>query len=189
MRAQSMRAPALRARPRNQPLSPRNAGCTLVRMKPKVLVPVDFSPASMRALEVAQELAPRLGAEVVLVQVCEPPRRPSSSVPADLVPRYFEERQAAARRPLELLAAAEGGLRHELRLGEPAEKILQAIRETKPLLVVMGTHGRRGIARLALGSVAERVIRESVVPVMTVRAPNRRGAAAPHSRGPTRAAG
>ena len=54
--------------------------------------------------------------------------------------------------------------------GDPAERVLETARGLAADLIVMGTHGRKGLSRLVLGSVAERVVRESPVPVLTVRA-------------------
>jgi nucleotide-binding universal stress UspA family protein len=87
-----------------------------------------------------------------------------------MAPDLTDQIAAAARSSLEKLAAEQGGLRSELRCGDPAAEILRAIDELKPELVVMGTHGRRGLARLLLGSVAEKVVRSSPVPVLTVPA-------------------
>ena len=57
-----------------------------------------------------------------------------------------------------------------MRYGDTAEQILQVARELQPAMVVMGTHGRRGINRILLGSVATEVMRACPVPVVTVRA-------------------
>ncbi len=136
-----------------------------------ILVPVDFEEGSTRALESAKRLAAPLDAEVVLVHVYFPPVISYPDVPAELVGRIYEDVRAAARKALDDLAAKHGGLRAILREGEPAERILEVIDETTPIMVVMGTHGRRGLARLVLGSVAEKVIRRSPTPVLSVRSP------------------
>jgi len=60
----------------------------------------------------------------------------------------------------------------KLRTGPPWQGIIEAIEELKPDLVVMGTHGRRGFVRAVLGSVAEKLVRLSPVPVLTVHAPS-----------------
>jgi nucleotide-binding universal stress UspA family protein len=75
-----------------------------------------------------------------------------------------------AERFLEEEAAQVGGAETILRAGNAPAIILELIDELSPSLVVMGTHGRGGIARLALGSVAEQVVRQAPVPVMTVSA-------------------
>jgi nucleotide-binding universal stress UspA family protein len=60
---------------------------------------------------------------------------------------------------------------HRLEEGEPAAQILRVAKETKAGLIVMGTHGRTGLERILLGSVAEKVLRKAVCPVLTVRIP------------------
>ena len=68
------------------------------------------------------------------------------------------------------LVSSIGNLRTILRSGDPENLILSTIHELKPSLVIMGTHGRRGLKRLLLGSIAEHVLVRSPVPVMTIRA-------------------
>lgn len=141
----------------------------LIMTESKILVPVDFEAASDRALVIAQELAPKLGASVVLVHVYQLPVYSYPGLQPSLLPGFHAEVTQAARRALERRAGEAGDLRAELREGDPATEILAAIEQTRPTLVVMGTHGRGGLAHLFLGSVAERVVRASPVPVMTVR--------------------
>jgi nucleotide-binding universal stress UspA family protein len=71
-----------------------------------ILVPVDLSPASLRALQVALELAPQLGAEVLLLQVFPHPAPPAQELPAELAHRYYDEAEAAQRWPLEQLVSS-----------------------------------------------------------------------------------
>jgi nucleotide-binding universal stress UspA family protein len=135
-----------------------------------ILVPIDFEQASLKALDMAKELGARLNAEVVLLHVYQLPVYTYPGLEPTLLPGFHVEVTAAAKRAVEQLAASAGGLRAVLREGDPAAEILAAARETKATMIVMGTHGRRGLAHLFLGSVAEKVIRESTVPVLTVRA-------------------
>lgn len=135
-----------------------------------ILVPIDFEAASDRALAIAKELAPKLGARVGLVHVYTLPVYSYPGFEPSLAPGFHVEVTAAARRALDQRAADEGGLAADLRQGDPATEILAEIEHVRPVLVVMGTHGRKGLSHLLLGSVAERVIRHSSVPVMTVRA-------------------
>jgi len=79
----------------------------------------------------------------------------------------------AARRPPHARPAERHSAQTLFVEGLPADEILRAARRARADLVVMGTHGRRGVSRLFMGSVAERVVRESRVPVLTVRAPTR----------------
>ncbi|MEI9948410.1 MAG: universal stress protein [Pseudomonadota bacterium] len=149
--------------------------------KPYVMVVgVDYSPASDLALERAFELAvarPRADVHVVNVvrlygalALVEGPSAPSgfaSVSQADataLVERYVEQRRQAFRGSLDSVR-----LRAYLRLEEPAHEIAQIAADLEADLVVVGTHGRRGIARLLLGSVAEAVVRLAPCPVLVVR--------------------
>jgi nucleotide-binding universal stress UspA family protein len=134
-----------------------------------VLVPVDFQDASLDALAFARELAGRLGLEVVLLHVYAVPVVVYPGFDPIVAPGLPEEIESTARTALDKLAAEQGGLRTLLRAGDPAAETLAAIQELKPALVAMGTHGRKGLVHLLLGSVAEKVIRSSTVPVVTVR--------------------
>lgn len=135
-----------------------------------ILVPIDFEAASDRALAIAKELAPKLGARVGLVHVYQLPVYTYPGYEPSLAPGFHVEVTEAARRALDRRAADEGGLAADLREGDPSTEILAEIERVRPLLVVMGTHGRKGLSHLFLGSVAERVVRHSPIPVMTVRA-------------------
>jgi nucleotide-binding universal stress UspA family protein len=135
-----------------------------------ILVPVDFEDASLRALALGQELARSLGAEVVLLHVYALPVYTYPGLdPTYNVPGFHAEVTAAAKWALDELASSQGGLRSILRQGDAATEILAAAKEHPTQLIVMGTHGRSGLAHLLLGSVAEKVVRQSPVPVLTVR--------------------
>jgi universal stress protein A len=129
----------------------------------RILVPTDFSVASMRALRYAEELARRFAAEIVLVHVDES-LAPSSEL--------AETRQAAAQKELEGLVALlreRGVPAHSvLRSGGPAEEVVATAKVENADLIVMGTHGRTGLAHVVMGSVAESVVRRSACPVLTV---------------------
>ena len=135
-----------------------------------ILVPVDFQDASLDALTTARDLARRLGLEVVLLHVYAIPVVVYPGFDPIIAPGLPEEIAAAAKTALEKLAAEQGGLRTLLRAGDPVTEILKETEETKPAFVAMGTHGRKGLAHFFLGSVAEKVIRSSAVPVLTVPA-------------------
>jgi nucleotide-binding universal stress UspA family protein len=136
-----------------------------------ILVPIDFQDASLEALAKARDLAPRLGFEVVLLHVYTVPVVVYPGFDPIVAPGLPEEIATAATRALERLAGAQGSPRTLLRAGDPASEILAVIDETKPAMVVMGTHGRRGLTHLLVGSVAEQIVRRSAVPVLTVHAP------------------
>ncbi|WP_433934060.1 universal stress protein [Sorangium cellulosum] len=134
-----------------------------------ILVPVDFEEASLKAIELAKDLGAKLGREVVLLHVYQLPVYTYPGLEPALMPGFHAEVSAAASRAIQQLAAQTGGLRAILRDGDPANEILATAEDERAAMIVMGTHGRRGITHLFLGSVAEKVIRKSSVPVLTVR--------------------
>jgi nucleotide-binding universal stress UspA family protein len=136
----------------------------------KILVPFDFSEHSEKAFRWASALAEKWEARVHLFHVVQPPTYPPMM--AGLMdPTQFEAglRDDAARR-LRDIAARERKVRieTEVRLGEPFHDICKAAKEGGFDLVVMGSHGRTGLAHVLLGSVAERVVRHSPCPVLVV---------------------
>lgn len=134
-----------------------------------ILVPIDFQDASLAALATARELAEKLGLEVVLLHVYAIPVVVYPGFDPIVAPGLPDEIAATAKAAVERLAAENGGLATLIRAGDAATEILRAVEETQPRMVAMGTHGRAGIAHLLLGSVAEKVVRQSAVPVLTVR--------------------
>ena len=142
-----------------------------------ILVPTDFSPQSDAALACAKELARQCGARLSLLHVITDPRATGLWAPDVYVPASREMqatflREATAR--LEnAVSAEERAFFHVLldaRIGPAAECIRDFAREHDVDLIVMGTHGRTGLAHLLLGSVAERVLRSAPCPVMATRA-------------------
>jgi nucleotide-binding universal stress UspA family protein len=138
--------------------------------KTLILVPLDFEDASKRALDTALELAAPLNADIVALHVTRSAVAHPAELPASFLERLSDEAHSAAERELQELVNRIASLRTILRTGDPENVILSSINELKPTLVIMGTHGRRGLSRLLLGSVAEHVLVRSPVPVMTVRA-------------------
>ena len=135
-----------------------------------ILLATDFEPSSKRALEVAIEMARAFGAELTLLHAWEIPIYPymDFSVNSDLVSSMEERAKERLEQTLEQVRAQHPKVKAELKTGQPWAAILDAIEEMKPDLVVMGTHGRRGVNHALLGSVAEKVVRQSAVPVLTV---------------------
>jgi len=137
-----------------------------------ILVPFDFGPASERALDVAIGLANVHGARLTLLHVCEIPVYAYVGIdmsPADLLTPIAEAGEARLKDLVRDVQGRFPGAVGAFRVGTPAEEVLAQIAAGGHDLVVMGTHGRRGLAHVALGSVAERVVRASPVPVLTVR--------------------
>ncbi|MFC7069678.1 universal stress protein [Halobaculum lipolyticum] len=146
-------------------------------MSRRILVPIDSSDHSTKALDHA--LAVHEGATVVLLHVVDPTRWVSAGDDEGMEPFYSKQLEEAARSGSEeLLAAAADRVRDagadvetvEL-VGGPARAILQYLDEEGADVdqVVMGSHGRTGLGRVLMGSVAERVTRRSPVPVTVVR--------------------
>jgi nucleotide-binding universal stress UspA family protein len=135
-----------------------------------ILVAVDFQDASIDALATARELGGRLGLEVVLLHAYAVPIVIYPGFDPIVAPGLPDEIASTAKSALDKLAEDSGGLRSILRAGDPATEILKVIDELKPALVALGTHGRTGLAHLLLGSVAEKIVRASPVPAITVHA-------------------
>lgn len=136
-----------------------------------ILCAVDFSPCSDEAMRWAFALARNYGAEVHLVHADE---LPTYGLPeGSLLDERRREDQRAALRELAAAHAGEGvPIHHVLLHGKaPYQAIVDRVAQIGADLVVIGTHGRRGPGRILLGSVAERVVRLSPVPVVTVRMP------------------
>lgn len=133
-----------------------------------ILVPIDFSSTAQEALHMARALARDHQARLHLVTVPVPPP-PAREV---FVPEVeLSELVSEAQRKLAETAAAVNELpvTTQVVAGEPGPAIVQAARETQADLIVMGTHGRTGLARLLMGSVAEYVLRHAPCPVLTVK--------------------
>ena len=138
----------------------------------KILVPVDFSACSERALHLALGLAETHQAQVVALHVVYLPT-PVYAGEATADYAHLAERSAGsaeeALRDFLLKAEAPASVTAVNRMGEPVQTILDEARELEADLIVMGTHGRSGVPRLFLGSVTDRVLRVSPVPVLTCR--------------------
>lgn len=135
-----------------------------------ILVPVDFEEPSTRALDLAIELATASSATVTIAHIWEFPAYPYMMPIAVDYATPIEEK--AKLKLAEVVIAAKSRLSTVdslLRQGAPWQEILTAINKLHIDLVVMGTHGRRGLNHLLLGSVAEKIVRLSPVPVLTVR--------------------
>ena len=143
----------------------------------RILCPIDFDENSMAALDLAAQLAQERNATVYILHVVRAPIEPSEVPVEPQVPEW--ERDAKAR--LESVARrhvdGKANFTLVLKTGDPFAGIMEAQRELNPDSLVIATHGRTGVGHLLLGSVAERVIRESWCPVVTMRprAPGAKG--------------
>jgi universal stress protein A len=147
----------------------------------RVLVPIDFSPSARAALEYATFLAARLGAELEVLHVWEPPGYvgPDTLALLPIAPGQpgWDQTRAEVEREIEHFLAKSGARPNRLSVrveaGEPSDTILRVAKDGGSDLIVMGTHGRTGLSRLLIGSVAEAVLRRSTCPVLTLRVPTR----------------
>ena len=142
----------------------------------RILVATDFSPASGPAVEEAKKLARSNGAELLIAHAYEPPS--PLQIDGYVAPWIYSEWDETLRNEAELALtllvemARQSGVnaRPVVLKGAPFKAITDAAGSEHADLVVMGTHGRTGLSRLVLGSVAARVAASAPCPVLTVRA-------------------
>jgi nucleotide-binding universal stress UspA family protein len=143
----------------------------------RILVPHDFSDGATRALKQAVALAAAHGGTITVQHVIQP-FVVATDVPVAMVPdpSTFIPLERRALERLVRKAVGSTGVRYKVRVevGTPVHSILEAARRASA--VVISTHGRTGLGHLLLGSVAERVVQHSPVPVLTIRAPRKRKA-------------
>jgi len=137
-----------------------------------ILAATDFSPCSLTAIRLAVALARRRGVPLILLHTIEPFIVDPAAVP--ISGEWDAAMTAAAEQALAQQAESlrKTGIQVEVQVqfGSPARSILAAARTAKPELIVLGTHGRRGPARIFLGSCAEEVVRSSTCPVLVTSA-------------------
>jgi len=140
-------------------------------MYDNILVPTDGSAASEGAVEHAIELANQYGATVHALYVVDTGAYSSMEVGSDIVVEALrEEGEQAVERVASEAEDAGVAVETSVRTGIAHRAIDEYVNEEGIDLVVMGTHGRTGVGRFLLGSVAEKVVRTADAPVMTVRA-------------------
>jgi len=149
----------------------------------KILAPTDFSDDSKLALTYAVTLAQKFSSEIILVHVDQPlaPVMVSELNPGldvSTMNRIAEEGRLLALKELDGATAhlRESGVKARglMRVGAPFLEIIHAAQSESADLIVMGTHGRTGLAHVLMGSVAERVVNKAPCPVLTVRHPDRK---------------
>lgn len=138
-----------------------------------ILVPSDFAKASANALELGVQLARAFDAKLTLLHVWELPIYPYMDfmLNSAVISEIEDAATKGLARALEELRKTMPTAQSKLKTGLPWQGILEATEELGADLVVMGTHGRHGLSRLTLGSVAEKVVRLAKVPVLTAHAP------------------
>jgi nucleotide-binding universal stress UspA family protein len=142
----------------------------------RILVPTDFSPPSDAALEYARIVAAKFGSALRILHVIDDPSDSSTFVSDGFAPSTEDIRAALlgqARKRLDHLMTLVDRSRYNSHadavLGTPPTAIIDYATATGTSLIVMGTHGRTGLAHLLMGSVAEQVVRTAPCPVLTVR--------------------
>lgn len=143
----------------------------------RILVPVDFSDCSRAALDHAISLAQKFDASVEVFHVYEPPYYVGDvllQMPGDQSVTMGDYIRSQAEKLLDELVESVEGV-HDVTLvrglvaGVPYQAIVDKAKSNDYDLIVLGTHGRRGLSHLLMGSVAERVLRKAPCPVMVVR--------------------
>jgi nucleotide-binding universal stress UspA family protein len=142
----------------------------------RILVPTDFSPPSDAALEYARMLAAKFGSTLRILHVIDDPSASSEFVPDGFAPStediriaLVENARKRLNRQMNLVDRSRYHAHADAVLGIPAQAIIDYAGATGTSLIVMGTHGRTGLAHLLMGSVAEQVVRTAPCPVLTVR--------------------
>ena len=142
----------------------------------RIVCPTDFSPTASQAVDYAAAMARSFGAELVLLHVVPELNYPIRGLGmAQAFPQLREELHTRAKEHLlDVQKAIGSGLKSsiEMRDGIPHDAILACAQAVKADMIVMGTHGHTGIKHALLGSSAERVVRLSTCPVLTVRSGN-----------------
>lgn len=142
----------------------------------KILVPIDFSEPSAKALLYGKALARIFGGSLHVLHVIETPFRQGYAVEGYVAALPEFSRELEARTRAELRKQLSDSERSELRAvevtgtGDPVSEIVRYARDQEVDIIVMGTHGRGTVTHLLLGSVAELVVRKAPCPVLTVRA-------------------
>jgi nucleotide-binding universal stress UspA family protein len=161
----------------------RHAHCDVLTVPPKtahavlpkrILATTDFSPASAHALEIAGMLRRTLGAELTLVHTFDPtlPVPNTGETPGPFLPieELRQQLDASMQEAKTTHFGDDPKVSTDLVVGESTAEAILAYAEDKAVdLIVIGSHGRTGLARFLIGSVAERVIRGAPCPVLTVR--------------------
>lgn len=134
-----------------------------------ILHPTDFSDSSRSAFDLACSLARDFGAKLVVCHVAPPPVSPVVDGIVLDIPSDEAEQSNWARIKEMKPADADIQIDYRLKVGDAVREIIQLADEENVDLIAMGTHGRGGVSRLLMGSVAEGVMRKAPCPVLTVR--------------------
>ncbi len=143
------------------------------KIKQKILVPTDFSKLSLSAMEYASIFFELQSSKIYLVHVLEKLQNRASKRYNKTSDKSFLENERTARKQLHQITSQYfstcGEVREVICYGEPFREIVRLAQDEKIDIIVISTHGRTGIAHVLLGSVAEKVVRYSSVPVLSVK--------------------
>ena len=142
----------------------------------RILVPIDFSESSMKALDEAVEFNRPYGAELILMFAVERGYYESPLLVPDSGGLLEQQARAAEERLEEICGqvAADGiKCRTLVEFGAPYQAIVDAAKKVDANLIVMSTHGRTGLAHVLFGSVAERVVQYASCPILLLRSPDK----------------
>jgi len=139
-----------------------------------ILCPTDFLEGAKQAVSYAVDIAKKYNAKLCILHVMHDLEKATGwYVPHITVDELYKDIEAGAEKELDKLYAEElrgfSSVEHKIVKGIPYEEIIRYSEENNMDLIVMGTHGRKGIDRIIFGSTAERVVKNSKVPVLTVR--------------------
>ncbi len=143
----------------------------------KVLFPTDFSEYSEAALAFATSISRDTDAALVIVHVKE---SPEAFVDAGFAGYPVGEERTEILEELNSVKPTDPDVAysHKLLAGEPAVEIVRCAEEEGADMIIMGTHGRGGLMRVVMGSVAEAVVRMATCPVLTIKQPSKKAAGA-----------
>ncbi|HEV7735572.1 MAG TPA: universal stress protein [Candidatus Binatia bacterium] len=146
----------------------------------RILVPHDFSDAAARALKEAVGLAAAHGGKIILQHVIVPFYMPAELPfglatdtmpnPTTFIPELTKRLDGIGKK-----AVGTSGVKYAVRVevGEPSQTIIEAAASADS--IIMATHGRSGLAHLLIGSITEKIVRHSPIPVLTIRVPAKAG--------------
>ena len=141
----------------------------------KIVVPTDLSEYSLAAIDYASTLCLLYGARlfVLYVEDIVPPPMYSTHLPDFRGENFRQQVEAQAHRSLEQFAArninADLKAHLTVRIGHPVDEIIRFAKKEEMDMIVMATHGRTGLKHVLMGSIAEKVVRTSGIPVLTVK--------------------
>jgi nucleotide-binding universal stress UspA family protein len=147
-----------------------------MEMIKKILVPIDFSDYSRKALEYSVDFAKQFNAKITLIYVIEPIVYPADlSLGQMVLPTpptdYTEKSKKELKQLAEEIIGEKLNYEIEIRTGKPFIEIIDTAREIDADLIIIATHGHTGVEHLLFGSTAEKVVRKAPCPVLTLREP------------------